>query len=122
MNVHMVRLALRELRTRWRTTIGMVAGVGVALLSFLALEGITNGAAAAFSPPPKPDWVVQQPGSLGEFLGSRLPGDYAGRLEALGAELVIREIRAVAGTSFEDAVIVRGVDTHYYRKDRKSVV
>ena len=112
--LEMVRFGLRELKVRWRTTIGMIAGVGLALLVLLALEGITRGAAAAFAPPEQANWIVQQKGSLGEFSGSRLPGSYAAELRTLGAEAVVPEIHTVTGTSFDDAMLVRGVPLESY--------
>lgn len=112
--VEMIRFGLKELVVRWRTTIGMIAGVGVALLVFLALEGITRGAAATFAPPEQANWIVQQKGSMGEFLGSRLPGSYAAKIRSLGAEAVVPEIHSMAGTSFDDAMLVRGVPLESY--------
>jgi putative ABC transport system permease protein len=117
MTLAMLRLSFKELALRWRTTSGMIAAVAIALLVFLALESVAAGAEATFSPPGTPRWIVQQRGALGEFSGSRLPGDYERRLSALGAPVVLGEIRTAAGTSLTDAVLIRGV-----RPDRSTQV
>ena len=111
---HMALLGLKELAGRWRTTLGMVAAVAMALVVFLALESITNGVFATFSAPEGENWIVQQKGSLGEFTGSRLPVEYQERLSALGAEVVVGEIHGGAGTSLADVTLVRGVPLDSY--------
>lgn len=111
-----MRYSLRELSLRWRTSLGMIAGVAIALVIFMALESITAGANVTLGPQQSNAWVVQQPGSLGEFSGSRLPAAYETTLVELGADVVVPELHTVTGTSLENAWLIRGVSPESYAK------
>jgi len=110
----MTRLGIRELLGRKRTTLSSILGVGVALLVFLAIEALTTGATQAFTAEDTGNLIVQQKGTLGEFGGSFLPVSYEGRLRELGAEVVLPEIHAFAGSSPETIVLFRGVPLESY--------
>ena len=114
MFLQMARLGMKDLLGRKWTTLSSILGIGVALFVFLAIESITTGFTQAFSSEDTGNLIVQQKGTLGEFGGSFLPASYEARLRELGAEVVLPEIHAFAGSSLETIVLFRGVPLASY--------
>lgn len=107
-------LALNELRRHWPLLIVMALAVSVSLFGFLALHGYQAGIAAEYATGRSANLVVQQSSTLGEVKGSRLPAGTAELLAQLGVTQAIAEIHAIAGTSFQDSTLIRGVDLAHY--------
>lgn len=86
----MAKLGLRELLVRKRTVLGLVLGVSVVLLVFLALEGIKTGVGRTLTARETDTMMVLPDGAMG-FWGSYLPSDLGKRLRCLAARLSIAE-------------------------------
>ena len=114
MVLQMMRLGVRELLGRKRTTLSSVLGIGVALFVFLAIEAVTSGATQIFSSADTGNLIVQQKGTLGEVGGSFLPISYEARLRELGVDEVLPEIHAFGGTSLQTVVLFRGIPLGSY--------
>ena len=110
-----VRLALADLRTRGPLAAGAVLLVAVPLTGFLLLDGFGRGIDLQFGVESSRDLIVQEPNSVGEVYGSRIPASVEADLLARGVRFAIPEIHTVAGTAADNAVLLRGVDPERYR-------
>lgn len=109
------RLALADLRGRSGLMIGAVLLVSVPIAGFLVLHAFVRGIDIDFASQPSADLIVQEANSIGEIAGSRIPSTAEADLRALGVRFAIPEIHAVAGSSADNAVLLRGVDLDRYR-------
>ena len=114
MFLQMARLGMREMLGRKRMTLSSILGIVVALFVFLSTEAITKGATQTFTSEDTGNLIVQQKGTLGEAGGSFLPIAYEARLRELGAQLVVPEIHAFAGSATEAITLFRGVPLESY--------
>ncbi len=110
-----LRLALADLRTRASLLVGAALLVSVPISGFLLLHGFARGIDVDFASEPSTDLVVQEANSVGEITGSRIPASVEADLRNLGVTFAIPEIHAVAGSSADNAVLLRGVDPDRYR-------
>ena len=108
------RLALRDLRHRWRLMLALGALVALTAMTVALLDGYVRSIQVRFSSS-QPRLVVQQDSTVGEFAGSRIPASVGDELRARGAAQPIAEIHAVTGTSGSDAMLVMGADPEHYR-------
>ena len=110
-----LRLAVADLRSRFGLMVGSTLLIMVPLTAFLVLDGIARTVDTQFVPTSIDDLIVQESNSVGQITGSRIPASIEADLLAAGASFAIPEIHAVAGTSIENAVLVRGIDLARYR-------
>ncbi len=109
------RLALADLRLRTNLIVGAALLVSVPIAGFLLLHGFVRGIDIDFASQASSDLIVQEANSVGEIAGSRMPAAVEADLLDRGVTFAIPEIHAVAGSSAENAVLLRGVDTVRYR-------
>lgn len=114
MNNTMLHLALAELITRWRSSLGMVLVIALPLLSFLLFDAYQAGFAVIFSGFDPAEMVVQSMGSMGELYGSRLPVELASELQKRGARMITPEIHTVVGSTPANAMLLRGISLDRY--------
>jgi putative ABC transport system permease protein len=60
--------------------------------------------------------VVHDNQNVGDISGSRISSRVAGTLSGLGISRIIPEIRAVTGTSVQNATLLRGIDLEQYTR------
>lgn len=109
------RLGLQALGSGWRLALAMVLLVALPFQGFLVLDGLARGGNSEFEPVNRVGLAVQDAGGVGEVFGSRIPASLEQDLLAMGASPAIPEIHSIAGTSAQDAVLIRGVDVDRYR-------
>jgi ABC-type lipoprotein release transport system permease subunit len=112
----MIRLGLQDLAKRKRIASLLALTAAVSLLAYLLLGAFQASLTGRYGRLEKGFLVVQQTGSLGEMLGSRLPAAWGETLAAYGPALVVPEIHTVVGTTPENAVLLRGVPTGSYEQ------
>jgi len=115
MFVEMAKLGLRELLTRKRTVLGLILGVSVVMLVFLALGGIKAGVGQTFTARDMGTMMVLPEGTMG-FWGSYLPMDLRKRLKGLGAEMVVPELFVTRERVPGEMLLFRGVPMDDYQK------
>lgn len=108
------RLGLQGLVSGWRLALAMVVLVALPFQGFLVLDGLARGGNSEFEPVSSVGLSVQDAGGVGEVFGSRIPASLEQELRAMGAAPVIPEIHSIAGTSAQDAVLIRGIDLERY--------
>lgn len=111
-----IRLGVQDLRRSWRLALAMVILVALPFQGFLVLDGLARGGNSEFEPVSDVGLSVQDAGGVGEIFGSRIPASLEQDLLELGATPAIPEIHSIAGTSVQDAVLIRGVDLDRYRQ------
>jgi putative ABC transport system permease protein len=109
------RLGIQDLASGWRLALAMVILVALPFQGFLVLDGLARGGNSEFEPVSRVGLSVQDAGGVGEVFGSRIPASLGRELLAMGATPVIPEIHSIAGTSAQDAVLIRGVDVERYQ-------
>jgi len=112
----LIRLGLHDLVRRWQTALPMSLVVAVSLMAYLTLQGYQAGLATGYGQVAQPWLIVQQSNMLGEFSDSRVAATAVNDLFALGVSQAIPQIHAVAGSSVQDAVVLRGVDLGQYQQ------
>lgn len=110
-----LRLALADLTGRRTLIAGAVALIATPLAGFLLLHGFARGIDVDFAVEPTGDLIVQESNSVGEVTGSRIAASIEADLLAAGVPFAIPEIHSVAGSTAENAVLVRGIDLERYR-------
>ncbi len=110
----MIPLGVRELLNRRRTTVGLVLGVAIVLLVFLALGAITAGIGQSLTLPETDTMRVLPKGASG-FWGSYLPLRVRKQLKGLGARLAVPQIYVIRERAPGDLLIFRGVPLADYR-------
>ena len=109
------RLALADVRTRTSLVAGAMLLVAVPIAGYLLLVGFATGIDRDFASQVSTDLIVQEANSVGEIAGSRIDSSIESDLLAMGTTFAIPEIHAVAGSSADNAVLLRGVDLDRYR-------
>jgi ABC-type lipoprotein release transport system permease subunit len=107
-------LGLRAILIHWRMTLMMALTVALSLAGFLVLRAYHSGLNARYANLSAAYLTVEQSGSMGEIMGSRLEASLASQLSAAGASQVIPEIHTVVGSTPENAVLLRGVSLEQY--------
>jgi len=110
-----LRLALADVRTRTSLVAGAMLLIAVPIAGYLLLDGFTTGIDRDFASQSSTDLIVQEANSVGELAGSRIDAAIESDLLNRGTAFAIPEIHAVAGSSAENAVLLRGVDLDRYR-------
>jgi ABC-type lipoprotein release transport system permease subunit len=110
-----LRLVAADFRTRRGLLLGAILLVATPLAGYLLLYGFARGIDVDFAEEPSVDLIVQEANSVGEITGSRIPATTEAKLLDLGVAFAIPEIHSVAGSTAENAVLVRGVDLDRYR-------
>jgi len=109
-----IRLGIRELALHARLTFVMSLAIGVPLMCFFFLNALQTGLQVRYPETLDEFLVVQVSGSFGEFFGSRLPASMSDELRQAGASLVIPEIHTIVGTTYADAILLRGIQLDNY--------
>jgi putative ABC transport system permease protein len=104
-----LRLGWRELVDHRMVNLVMAQVIALSLLIFLAVYGYRVTMTGDYAAVLQNQLIVQQSNSIGEFYGSRLPPQVGDQLLAMGLTEAIPEIHAIAGTSAQDATLLRGV-------------
>lgn len=110
-----LRLAAADLRARTSLFVAATVLVATPLAGHLLLGGFARGMDRDYQQATSVDLIVQEANSVAEITGSRMPASVEADLLDLGVGFAIPEIHAVAGSSAENAVLVRGIDPNRYR-------
>lgn len=109
-----LRLGLHDLFSHRRLASVMALSIAIAFGMLAILEVYRTGVADKYTEL-SPGWLlVHESQSLGEFYGSRLPGQIGDWLSGMGVTPLIPEIHALTGTSASNAILLRGVDLEQY--------
>jgi putative ABC transport system permease protein len=111
-----LRFGLHDLFQYRRLVLIMSLTIAIAAAMYLFLEVFRSGLAAEFSEQASSLLVVHDSQNVGDISGSRIPGGVADMLSALGISAIVPEIRAVTGTSVQNATLLRGVDLEQYTR------
>ncbi len=111
-----LRLGWRELRNNRTVSLVMAQVIALSLLVFLSVYGYRATMVGDYAAVLQDQIIVQQSNSIGEFYGSRMSPQVADQLRAMGVAGAIPEIHAIAGTSAQDATLLRGVDLDQYAR------
>src|SRR3972149_2587602 len=103
----MIKMAWREVLSRRRATAGLILGVSVVLLVFLAIEGLWAGVARTLSAQESDALVVLPKDAIG--FGSAMPLRLKQTLRGLGATLVAPQIFATRQAKPGEPILLRGV-------------
>lgn len=115
----MLRFGFKELFLRWQMSGVMALAVSIPFMGYLLINAYRADLVARYSLVNRTALVVQQTGSVGEILGSRLPGDVAITLRAAGASQVVPEIHVIVGTGPTDVAMLRGIDLEKYSRSEE---
>lgn len=110
-----LRLVVADFRARRSLLLAAVVLVATPLSGYLLLYGFSRGIDLDFARDGGIDLIVQEANSVGEITGSRIAATVEDLLVARGVAFAIPEIHSVAGSSAENAVLIRGVDLDRYR-------
>jgi len=110
-----LRLVLADLRARTTLILGTALLVAVPISGYLLLYGFARGIEIDWAQVSTSDLIVQEANSVGEIAGSRISASIERDLLDLGVVFAIPEIHAVAGSSAENAVLLRGIDPERYQ-------
>lgn len=110
-----LRLVAADFRARTALLVAAVLLVATPLAGYLLLHGFDRGMDLDFTAEVTPDLIVQEANSVGEITGSRIAASTEQELLELGVAFAIPEIHSVAGSTAENAMLVRGVDPDRYR-------
>lgn len=105
---------LRDL-FRFRTLVFIMSlTIAIATTMYMFLEVYRSGLAAQFNEPATSLLVIHDSQNVGDISGSRVSGDVSELLSSMGISMLIPEIRAVTGTSVQNATLLRGIDLVKY--------
>jgi hypothetical protein len=110
-----LRLVAADFRARGALLVAAILLVATPLAGYLLLHGFSRSIDLDFAAESSPDLIVQEANSVGEITGSRIPATVEQDLLDLGVPFAIPEIHSVAGSTAENAVLVRGIDSARYR-------
>ncbi|MBI5156449.1 MAG: ABC transporter permease [Acidimicrobiia bacterium] len=110
-----LRLAAADFRARASLLVAAILLVATPLAGYLLLDGFARGIDRDFTVTASVDLIVQEANSVGEITGSRIPAGLEADLVSRGLAFAIPEIHSLAGSSAENAVLVRGIDLDRYR-------
>jgi len=111
-----VKLGLFDLKMHKNLVFVMAVSIAITITIFAGIEVYRSGLKNKYTELAPQYLLVHENQTMGEFYGSRMPPGVGDTLRSAGISQVIPELRAVAGTSAENAVLVRGVDLHNYTK------
>lgn len=106
----MLRFGVQDLLKQWKLGLAMSLVLATSFLGYLGLQAYQSSLASTFQALSSDYLQVHQFGSI----GGRIPTSVGTQLRKLGASQVIAEIHTLVGTSPQDAVLLRGVDTAAY--------
>lgn len=109
----MLSLSGKELAARRRATAGIILGVSVVLLVFLAMSALAGGIGRSLSQRETGAYLVL-PKDAASFWGSYLSRGMGGRLRGLGAEVVAPEIFVIRQDRSDNIYLFRGVPLETY--------
>jgi len=107
-------LGLRAIWIHWRMTVLMALTVALSLAAFLMMRAYHTALHRHYAQLSAAYLMVEQSGSMGEFMGSRLPASLAAQLTSAGASRAIPEIHSVVGSTPENAILLRGISLEEY--------
>jgi ABC-type lipoprotein release transport system permease subunit len=115
-------LAMRDLTAhRWRV-LAHVLVFSIAVMAYTALGSYQQSLYEDYRQWPEDQLIVQESNSFAEFFGSRISPDVAEALINQGAPWAVPEIHAIVGTTFQNTVLLKGVDLeHYTELDKFSI-
>jgi putative ABC transport system permease protein len=114
-----LRFGLRDLLRHRRLVLIMSLTIAIATAMYLFLQVYRSGLVAEFNEQATGLLVVHDSQNVGDISGSRISSDVAELLSALGTSMIVPEIRAVTGTSVQNATLLRGVDLEQYPRLEK---
>jgi len=88
--------------------------ISLPVMIFLLINAYQTGLEIQFSMLNDNFLLAQEAGSMGELYGSRLPAELRSELQKSGSSQVAAELHTVAGTSPENAVLLRGIELENY--------
>ncbi len=109
-----LRLGLHDLFSHRRLALVMSLSIAIAFGMLTILEVYRTGVADKYTELAPSLLLVHESQTLGEFYGSRLSSQVGDNLSAMDLSLVVPEIRALAGTSARNAILLRGIDLEKY--------
>lgn len=111
-----LRLGLHDLFIHRRLALLMSLSIAIATAMVAFLVTYRAGLAAEFIEQAPHLLVVHDLQNVGDISGSRISSQVAGTLSGLGVSMIIPEIRAVTGTSVQNATLLRGIDLEQYTR------
>ena len=105
-----LRLGLHDLFSYRRLALIMSLSIAIATAMVAFLEAYRAGLAAEFNEQTPNLLVVHDIQNVGDIAGSRISSQVAEKLSGMGISMIIPEIRAVTGTSIQNATLLRGID------------
>jgi putative ABC transport system permease protein len=111
-----LRLGLHDLYDHLRLALIMSLSIAIATAMVAFLVTYRAGLAAEFIEQTPDLLVVHDNQNVGDISGSRISSRIAGMLSGLGVSRMIPEIRAVTGTSVQNATLLRGIDLEQYTR------
>lgn len=111
-----LRLGLHDLISHRRLALIMSTSIAIATAMYAFLVAYRAGLAAEFVEQIPNLLVVHDIQNVGDITGSRISGQVAEMLSGLGVSMIVPEIRAVAGTSIQNATLLRGIDLEQYTR------
>ena len=117
------KIGLKDLLNHRRLAMVMTLSIAFAFAMLAILEVYRTGVSDKYTETAPDLLLVHESQSLGEFYGSRLSSRVGEELEGMGIRMVIPEIRALAGSSARNAILLRGVDLDQFtRLERFSIL
>jgi ABC-type lipoprotein release transport system permease subunit len=111
-----LRLGLHDLFSHRRLVLIMSLSIAIATAMVAFLEAYRAGLAAEFNEQTHNLLVVHDSQNAGDIAGSRISSQVEGKLAGLGISMIIPEIRALTGTSIQNATLLRGIDLAQYTR------
>jgi putative ABC transport system permease protein len=111
-----LQLGLHDLFSHRRLALIMALSIAIATAMVAFLVAYRAGLAAEFIERTPNLLVVHDNQNVGDISGSRISSRVAGTLSGLGISRIIPEIRAVTGTSVQNATLLRGIDLEQYTR------
>jgi len=99
-----------------RLALIMAVSIAIAAAMYEFLVAYRTGLAAEFDEQAPDLLVVHDLQNVGDISGSRISSQVAEMLSGLGISMIIPEIRAVTGTSIQNATLLRGIDLEQYAR------
>jgi putative ABC transport system permease protein len=111
-----LQLGLHDLFNHRRLALIMSLSIAIATAMYIFLVTYRAGLAAEFIEQTPDLLVVHDNQNVGDISGSRISSQAAEMLSGLGISMIIPEIRAVTGTSIQNATLLRGIDLNQYTR------
>ena len=112
--MRLLLLGIKDMLVRWRAVLMMALTISFPIGIYLLLSAYQAGLEKRYQDLRDDYLLVQETGSLGDFYGSRLPASLKDELLELGMPWAEGEIQTVTGTSYDDAVLLRGINPAHY--------